>query len=316
VSPIFQPISSLLAIILVLALSGRHAIAAPKIVVSIAPLHSLVAAVMAGGEPPRLLLRGGESPHTFSLRPSDASALANADALFWIGPQLERPLARILPNLGISASVAMLDTPGLNLLSNRPLDTAGHEQINEHRHTDHTAEHAAVDPHIWLSPANATVMTDEIARVLTHLDPMRADLYRTNAAQLKDRLAALDRRLAAELADVTGSYAVFHDAYQYFERRYSLQPVAVVNTHAERSPGAAHLRALRATLVDQQVRCLFSEPQFQPRLVAMLSEGLPLRHAVLDPLGAEIPPGPQAYFRMMHSIADTLEQCMQEGSPP
>jgi len=316
VSSRLQSISSLLAIILVLALSGRHAIAAPKIVVSIAPLHSLVAAVMAGSEPPRLLLRGGESPHTFSLRPSDASALANADALFWIGPQLERPLARILPNLDISASVAMLDTPGLNLLSNRPLDTAGHEQINEHRHTDHTAAHAGVDPHAWLSPANAMVMTDEIARVLMHLDPMRADLYRANAAQLKDRLAALDRRLAAELADVTGSYAVFHDAYQYFERRYSLHPVAVVNTHAERSPGAAHLRALRATLVDQKVRCLFSEPQFQPRLVAMLSEGLPLRHAVLDPLGAEIPPGPQAYFRMMHSIADTLEQCMQEGSPP
>lgn len=314
-----QIIRTLPSILLVLALSGRHAVAAPKVVVSIAPLHSLVAAVMAGDEPPHLLLRGGESPHTFSLRPSDARALANADILFWIGPPLERPLARILPNLDVSASVALLDAPGMQLLSHRPLDAAGHREADHHPPSDHAAEHAlehaGIDPHVWLSPANAAVMIDEIARVLAQLEPVQTERYHSNATQLKDRLAALDGRLATELADVTGNYAVFHDAYQYLEQRYSLHPVAVVNTHPERSPGAAHLRALRATLVDQKVRCLFSEPQFEPRLLVMLSEGLALRHAVLDPLGTAFRPGPEAYFQMMRSIADTLVQCMQgDGS--
>jgi len=312
VSSRFHRLTTLISLMLVFAVSGRQAVAAPRVVVSIAPLHSLVAAVMAGSSRPHLLLRGGESPHTFSLRPSDARALSGADILFWIGPPLERPLARILPNLDVSATVAMLDAPGLNVLSNRPLDAAGHEQTNGEPHTDP----ASIDPHIWLSPTNAAIITDAVAQALTQADPIQAGLYRSNAAQLKDRLTALDRRLAAQLADVSGSYAVFHDAYQYFERHYSLRPVAAVNTHPERSPGAAHLHELRATLATHGVRCLFSEPQFQPRLVAMLSEGRNIRHAVLDPLGSEIPPGPEAYFQMMHAIADTLEQCMQGDSAP
>jgi zinc transport system substrate-binding protein len=302
--------------LLLFAVCGRHAMAAPDVVVSIAPLHSLVAAVMAGSRPPHLLLRGGESPHTFSLRPSDARVLDDADILFWIGPPLERPLARILPNLGVPRTVAMLDTPGLIVLPNRAPDTTGHHGESGSQQTDHAFEEAGIDPHVWLSPANAAALTDEIARVLMQADPMQAALFHSNAMQLKQRLAALDRRLASELADVTGSYAVFHDAYQYFERRYSLNPVAAVSTHPERTPGAAHLRALRATLADKKVHCLFSEPQFQPRLVAMLSEGLAIRHAVLDPLGAGVPPGPEAYFEMMHSIADTLVQCMRGENTP
>lgn len=307
--------TALLAIMLASAVSGRHAAAAPKVVVSIAPLHSLVAAVMAGVTPPRLLLRGGDSPHTFSLRPSDARMLNSADILFWIGPPLERPLARILPNLGLSQTVAMLDAPGLDMMPNRQLDPAGHGGSSAGLQTHHEIDEARIDPHVWLSPTNAAVMVDVITRALAKTDPIRAELYRSNAGELKERLAALDLRIAEELETVTGNYAVFHDAYQYFERQYGLHPVAAVSTHPERSPGAAHLRSLRATLADRKVRCLFSEPQFQPRLVAILSEGLAVRHAVLDPLGAEIPPGPEAYFQMMDSITDTLVHCMQGDGP-
>ena len=303
-------LTALPAIVLAFAVPGHQAAAAPEVVVSIAPLHSLVAAVMAGSTSPRLLLRGSESPHTFSLRPSDARMLNSADVLFWIGPPLERPLARILPNHGVARAVAMLDVPGLVVLPNRPLDPVGHARSSGHA-DDHAAEESGIDPHVWLSPANAVAMTDEIMRVLTQTDPAQARLYRTNAERLKQRLQALDRRLATELGSVVGNYAVFHDAYQYLEHRYALRPVAAVSTHPERRPGAAHLRALRAALADQGVRCLFSEPQFEPRLVAMLGEGLAIRHAVLDPLGADIPPGPEAYFEMMDAITDTLVGCMR-----
>ena len=298
------------AIMLGSHVAGARAGGTPRVVASIAPLHSLVSAVMLGVESPLLLLHGGQSPHTFSLRPSDARALDGADVLFWIGPALEQPLQRILPNLRVTRSVAMLEAAGVELLPARELGDS------DDAHHDHAApdggETAFVDPHLWLSPGNAIAMSEEIARVLSQVDPANAERYDVNAAQLVQRLMTLDKDLRDKFSDATAPYAVFHDAYQYLEQRYGLHATGTVTTHAERSPGAAHLHALRASLVSGRVRCLFSEPQFQPRMVAALSEGLPIRHAILDPLGSDIPPGPDAYFLLMRSIADTLSDCLRD----
>ena len=284
----------------------------PRVVVSIAPLHSLVAAVMEDEGQPTLLLRGGESPHSFSLRPSAARLLSNADILFWIGRELERPLARLLPSLGPHRNVAMLQIADLSVLGNRQLAPSQQANGDPHGHASHDAD---VDPHVWLSPLNAVVMVDEIVRQLSELDPQRSARYQANGIRLNRSLLALDTELADRLAGVRGNYAVFHDAYQYLEHRYGLRAVAAVTTHAERRPGAARLSELRKILVDRDVRCLFSEPEFSPRLVGLLREDLPLRHAVLDPLGATIPAGPAAYFETMRTLVRTLTDCMQKNPP-
>ena len=284
----------------------------PRAVVSIAPLHSLVAAVMEGEGQPALLLRGGESPHSFSLRPSAARLLSNADILFWIGRELERPLARLLPSLGPHRNVAMLQIADLSVLGNRQLAPSQQANGDPHGHASHDAD---VDPHVWLSPLNAVVMVDEIVRQLSELDPQRSAHYQANGIRLNRSLLALDTELADRLAGVRGNYAVFHDAYQYLEHRYGLRAVAAVTTHAERRPGAARLSELRKILVDRDVRCLFSEPEFSPRLVGLLREDLPLRHAVLDPLGATIPAGPAAYFETMRTLVRAFTDCMQKDPP-
>lgn len=298
-----------------LTLSFSQAAAPPRVVASIAPLHSLVSAVMEGAGAPELLLQGGESPHTFSLRPSEARMLNDADVLFWIGPQLELPLARLLPNLALTQSVPLIETPGVQLLPVRRLDASPAAAHSPTHDEPHAANDAAVDPHIWLSTANAAMMADEIARVLAGLDPPRAPLYRSNATRLKTRLAALDLDLRRQLAGIDGNYVVFHDAYRYLEQRYGLQSAGTVTTNPERAPGASHLRTLRREMAEAQVRCLFSEPQFQPRLVAMLSEGLPVRHAILDPLGTDIPPGPEAYPQLMQAMVQAFSGCMRLETP-
>jgi len=305
-----------LAVILIISNLGHSATGSPRVVASIAPLHSLVAAVMSGRGQPQLLLRGGESPHSFSLRPSDARKLHGADLLFWIGPALETPLSRLLPNLGVGRAIAMIETPGLHALPRRDLQAETAAAGNPEGDHEHAGDHAGLDPHIWLSPANAAVMADHIAQVLARHDPSGTERYRANARQLKDRLAVLDSDLRQQLSGIRGSYIVFHDAYHYLEDAYALQPVAAVTTHPERKPGAAHLRQLRAVLTNRQVRCLFSEPQFQPRLVAMLGEGLAVRHAILDPLGAEFRPGPDAYPQMMRKLAATMAACMRGEETP
>lgn len=307
------PAAAIVLCIVALASAGRAAEAAPAVVASILPLHSLAAFVMQDVGVPQLLLRGGESPHTFSLRPSDARMLRDADVLFWIGPELERPLERILPNLPHLLAVAVLDAEGVERLPARDLDL--HPDSEAHP-DEPPAREAHTDPHLWLSPANAMAIGAEIARVLSERDPDNAVRYRANSARLRDRLLALDQRLQRRFASAPGSFAVFHDAYQYLERRYALHTAGSVTTHPERSPGIAHLRALRERLVNDKVRCLFSEPQFQPRLIAVLSEGLAIRHAVLDPLGADIAPGPNAYEKLMQTIANRYAACMQNREDP
>jgi zinc transport system substrate-binding protein len=203
----------------------------------------------------------------------------------------------------------MLEISDLGVLGNRQLPPSRQAGADPHHHE---GEESNVDPHVWLSPANALLMTDEIVRQLSALDPERSKQYLANGARLRRSLLTLDVELAERLAAVHGNYVVFHDAYQYLEHRYGLQALAAVTTHAERRPGAARLSALRKMLVARNVPCLFSEPEYSPRLVDLLREDLPLRHVVLDPLGATIPAGPTAYFEMMHALAQAFTDCMRQ----
>lgn len=273
--------------------SARAGGPAPRVVVSIAPLHSLIAGVMAGVGGPTLLVRGGASPHGGALRPSDARALQAADVVFWIGPGLERFLDKPLATLaGRARVIALAEAPGLR----------------------EVASHAggAPDPHVWLDPANARALVALAAAVLAEADPGNADAYRANATRLRARLDALDRDLAARLAPVRDvPYLVFHDAYRHFEARYGLTSLGAVTRNPEIAPGARRLSQLRRLISESGVVCLFTEPQFPPALARAVTGGTNVRIAALDPLGAALAPGPEAYFALMGSLADDLIACLR-----
>ena len=301
----------------------------PQIVTSIKPVHSLVAGVMQGVGEPLLLVSGGASPHDYSLKPSEARAIDQAQVVFWIGPDLESFLIRPLDNVKNKVRVvALLDAPGMTVLPLReggawephghehghdehghetPEDGDDHEHEHEHEHV-HQADH---DPHVWLDPVNAIAMVRRIMTVLGEVDVAHRADYQRNGAALIERLDRLNQRLATELAPVRQQpYLVFHDAYQYFEQRYDLDAIGSVTMSAERRPGAKRVADIQARIRDLQVRCVFSEPQFQPALVETIIAGSAARRGVLDPLGAELPPGPDAYFQLLQGLAISLRACL------
>ena len=287
---------------------------APRVVVSIAPLHSLVAGVMDGIATPVLIVQGYGSPHSYQMRPSDAVALQAADLVFWIGEPLETFLQKPLRALPRKARVVtMIDAPGLRLLANRgsgPWETGHHEQhaLGEH-HTGPTL--ATLDPHIWLDPINAKRMLAVITEQLGVLDPINAVRYQANGQQLNTRLDDLDRELGAKLVRVRRiPFVMFHDAFQYFELRYRLSSVGSMLNNPEHLPGAKRIQALRTQIRDLGVRCIFQEPQFESALVKTLSEGTAARIAVIDPLGAAFQPGIDAYFKMMRANASAMADCL------
>lgn len=296
-----------------------------RVAASIKPLHSLVAGVMHGVAEPALLVQGGASPHDYSLRPSDVRALSEADAVFWIGPELEAFLAKPLDNAkGRVRSVRLSDAPGLTVLplrsggaweGHRHGRESGEGSRAEHDHGDRDeGGKAGRDAHVWLDPRNAVAMVRQIVSALGEVDPAHRADYERNGARLIERLEQLDRQIAAELAPVRERpYIVFHDAYQYFERRYDLGAAGSVVLSPEQRPGARRITEIQSRIRGLKVRCVFSEPQFQPALVETLLSGSAARRGVLDPLGAELPAGPEAYFQLLRGLSAALRDCLDKA---
>ncbi len=303
----------------------------PDVVASVKPIHSLVAGIMAGVSDPTLLVKGAAPPHSYALTPSDAAALENADLVFWIGDGFELFLAKPLQTLSDESRVIELaDTEGLVLLPLREgglwepdLDEHGEDvPADEHvkadqgeQAEDEQSEHDAFDTHFWLDPRNAKLMAAKIASVLAERDPEHAETYRANGDALQAKLDALDADLAARLEPVKRvPFIVFHDAYQYVEKRYELAGVGSITVLPEQPPGAKRLQEIQEKIAANGARCVFREPNFEPALVDTVIAGTPARSGVLDPEGASLNEGADLYFDLLRGIADSLKSCLAASS--
>lgn len=284
---------------------------APKVVVSIKPIHSLVASVMHGVGEPVLLVRGGASPHSYTMKPSDAKALSAADLVVWVGPELEGFLEKPLQaNAPKATRLTLMNLKGLTLLQARE---GGAWEAHDHGHEQHghADEHEELNSHIWLDPANARAIVTATADALAAKDPADAEAYRTNADRTLQALDALDAELKATLAPVKDKpFVVFHDAYQYFEARYDLSAVGSITVSPDRRPSAKRLSAIRAKIAGLNAACVFSEPQFEPTLVRTVVEGTKAKTGVLDPEGADLPEGEALYPTLMRNLAASLRGCL------
>jgi zinc transport system substrate-binding protein len=301
-------------------LAPRPAGAEVKVVATVKPIHSLVAQVMAGIGAPGLIVQGLSSPHTYALKPSDARRLNAADVLFRVSESLEPFTARLVKSLPKSVQVVTLaEGPGVRLLARRTADT-----FERHEHGAGSKAHAhehperdkgeIMDGHIWLDPDNTKAMVENIAQVLSAKDPANADRFRANAEALKSRIDALAADLERDLKPIAGKpYIVFHDAFQYLERRFGLNPVGSISISPDVPPSAKRLAALRKKIASLGATCVFAEPQFEPKLVRTVIEGTNARTGTLDPEGATLAPGPDLYFTLMRNLASELKACL---SPP
>ncbi len=268
-----------------------------QIIVTIKPLHSLVAAVMEGsGDMPVLLVDGKDSPHTFHLRPSQMDVLQHADIVFYMGDGFELFMGKVFETLPPSVKRAPMDNvPGLTLYPTRFND----------------GDEGPTDMHLWMSIANAKRMVAEITRRLSEIAPVNQTYYETNAKKLAAKLDALDAELKTRTKPLKDKpFVVFHDAYQYFEAAYGLQTAGAVTLHPEQGVSAKHVLEIRTKIKSAAAACVFREPSFNARVVDNVLDGTSAKSGVLDPEGALLAPGPELYFQLMRGIADGLSRCL------
>ncbi|WP_033899240.1 zinc ABC transporter substrate-binding protein ZnuA [Pseudomonas sp. FH1] len=279
-----------------------------KVLTSIKPLQLIAAAVQDGVAVPEVLLPPGASPHNYALRPSDVRRVQSVDLLYWIGPDMESFLPRVLKGR-TAATVAVQDLPGMKL---RRFAEDSHSHADEADEHDHDHRPGSLDAHLWLSTVNARVIASRMAADLAAADPANAARYQSNVKAFNDRLDALDARLKARLAPIDGKpYFVFHEAFDYFEDAYGLKHTGVFSVAAEVQPGAQHVAAMRTRLQEVGKTCVFSEPPLRPRLAETLVSGLPVKLAELDALGGYTPATAQGYEQVLEKLGNDLAGCLE-----
>ena len=322
---------------------ASYANAETKVVASIKPLHSLISYVMDGVGTPDIIIDGSSSPHTFQLKPSHASMLQEADIVFWIGEDLESFLETPLDSIAKNAKrVTLMDSNEIDLLKFREKnvfddhdehgdehnehgdehdehgdehDEHGDEHGDEHdehgdEHDDHHDGHAhgEFDIHFWLDPEIAKTIVSIVARELSEIDVANKSTYEANA---KKAINDLDTLIAETRSKINSdaTYIVFHDAYQYFEKRFGIEVIGALTVNPEVLPGAKQLAEIREVIEHEKVNCLFSEPQFNPSIAKTIAQDTGVKASVLDPLGAELNPGKDLYFDLIGDMASSFESC-------
>ena len=181
-----------------------------------------------------------------------------------------------------------------------------HDDHDEHGHHEHA--HGEFDVHIWLDPFNAKVIANNIAEELSKLDPKNTSTYQNNRDKFVERVSDTEKKISQQLSHYV-SYVTFHDAYQYFENRFDVASSGALTINPDVMPGARQLSDVRELMADNDIHCIFSEPQFNPKVVEVIADDTDAKMGILDPLGATIPLGKDHYFGVLTDIANSLEDC-------
>ena len=286
-----------------------------NVVTSIKPLHSLTSYIMEGVGEPGLIIDGVASPHNFQIKPSHAKMLQKADLVIWVGEDLESFLPTALKSIPKNSVVfPLLEQSVLKKLKFREKnifeghDDHGHDEHaeKEEGHDDHG--HGEYDPHIWLDPLNAKVIVKKITNQLVKIDADNSSAYKANSKKLLKDLDNLTSTIKKDL-NKNASFVVFHDAYQYFEKRFGLSVIGALTVNPDVMPGAEQLSEIREVIEEKKVKCIFSEPQFNPAIIKSIASDTGVKTGVLDPLGATINKSKNMYFNLIEDMSNALKDC-------
>ena len=292
-----------------------------KVVTTIKPLHSLISSVMEGVGEPSLIIEGTSNPHTFVFKPSHAQMLEEADIVFWVGEDLEAFMEKPLDSLaGNATKISFMELSSIEKLKFREEnifddhDDHGHDDHDGHEdehegHDDHDGHnHGEFDAHIWLDPSNAIKMVLEISHELSEADPDNAAKYEQNENKTITSLNNLINEINSFIPK-DASYVVFHDAYQYFENRFGVSSAGALTLNPDVLPGAKQIDAIQDLIQDKNIKCIFSEPQYNPKIIETLAADMKISTGIMDPLGAFIDQGPEMYNQLILNIANPLKDC-------
>jgi zinc transport system substrate-binding protein len=273
-----------------------------KIITTIKPIQSLITNIIDKNDKVDVMIDGNYSPHNFALKPSQIRKIYTSDAVILIDSDFETFMQsgfKIIPDTCKIIKLSDIsDIDFLNLTSNDV-------------HDDDNSKINIPDYHIWLSPLNAIKIVNYLTDELSKLNPDKQEIYNRNRATTIEKLLNLDAQLNHDLTSIKNhSFMVFHNAYQYFTKNYQLKYAGAITQNPNSFSSINKIKQAQKILNNNQVKCVFKEPQFSNTLIETIVQGNNVKIAILDPLGGNIPVGHAHYFELMTQIKDNLLKCL------
>lgn len=285
--------------------------AATNVVASIKPVELLVKAVAGDSVEVSTLVPPGSSPHNYSMKPSQRRALEQADVIFWVGPDMETFLNRLLGGKEFAGrAVAFLESEGGESEHDEHHDEHGHDHESDAHHHDHGD---GEDPHIWVDPMLALDMAKDIRDALAELEGANPEQLNANLERFQTELLNKEQSIRASFAGLDNvSLFAYHDAFTRYAEHYGLTLEGVLTLNPELSPGARHIADVQAKLEAANHPCLLTEPQFNRQWWRSITEGLNVTFSTWDPLAIDIESTPAGYIEFQQSVADAVLKCLPE----
>ncbi len=300
----YKRLTAIPVLLLLSCVSAIGAFAQPAVVTTIRPLQFIAAAVMDGVATPEVLIPSSQSPHHYTLRPSDIRKVSDAQLALWIGPQMETYLIGLMSQLsGRAVLIEAGALPGINL---HDADQDGAPHVHEE-----SDNHGLYDPHVWLDTRNAVLIAQHLYEKLIVLDPANSARYEENTARFAEGVRLLNERLSREttaLAD--GRYALYHNGIQYFEKQFGLAHQFILVPDHEIQPGVRHLLALRELLEQRPLTCLLEDVNANEATINTVFRDYPVNRTRIDTMGDAIAPDRHAYVRLVENMALALRHCL------
>lgn len=264
-----------------------------RVLVTIKPIHSIVASLMQDIEGPDLLIEGAQTPYDFQPDPDISSRLKKYDLVIWVGPELESSLAPFMRQ-------ASNDTRVLQVLSNPRM------KVLPARHDDNMR-----DPYFWLDNRNIIMLAEDLAMLLGEMDPGRTHVYSRNFRKLVSRLERIDRQYEYGYRGLKAAPALqYHDTLQYFEQAYALTVLDRVTGSPGTPVNTQRLLGVREQISMGEVNCLLLEKGFSTSNLRLLTDNTGVTVTELDSLGTGLQPGPDLYFELMQNNTERIKYCL------
>lgn len=279
----------------------------PEILSTILPIHLIAEEIAGEHASSKLLIPSTQNLHHYKLKPSTLRTLNKADLIIRVSPNLERFLNKNLEGKNVLTWISLKNIDTLPVRAN---NTHGNDhEHDKHDHKTDSSDMTKFDSHLWFNPDNARLLIDQIVLKLSKLDSAHAKDYANNAQRLKNDIKQTEDQIIENLGNKTLSYAVFHDAWQYFQDYFGVTSPQTLKIQEGIPPSAKQVGELRKHLDEEKIACLVASPQSNQSLLKALVEGKPTQIMILDPKGAQLPDNLKGYTGLLAYTAQQLQSC-------
>jgi len=268
------------------------------VVVTILPQAEFVEKVGSDKVNITVMVPPGADLHTYEPTPSQMTALSQAQIYTKVGSGVEFELTWMDKLIEQNEDILVVDcSQGIDLI----------EMVGEHDHEDEEDEHehGTLDPHIWMSPANAKIMVQNICDGLVQVDPDNQAYYKENRDAYLQELTQLDQDISDGLSGVENRrFMVYHPSFGYFAKEYDLIMMPIEEEGKE--PTGPGITYVIEQAKEYNIKVIFASPQFNQESAKFIASAIGGKVILIDPLARD-------YINNMHALSDELVQVTDAG---